>query len=94
MRTQEEAKNARVKKRFDDTLSQQTAVEVKSEISDDADLVRGLYQCVKYEAVLRAEMAAGGLRQNVRVCLPTPNHLSAELQRLQTVLGIEVIERP
>lgn len=79
---------------FFEHRGQRIAVEVKSEISDDADLVRGLYQCVKYEAVLRAEMAAEGLRQNVRVCLLTPRRLSAELQRLQTVLGTEVIERP
>ena len=33
----------------------QVAVEVKSEISDDADILRGIYQCVKYDAVLKAE---------------------------------------
>ena len=33
----------------------QIVVEVKSEISDDADILRGIYQCVKYDAVLKAE---------------------------------------
>lgn len=33
----------------------QIAVEVKSEISDDADILRGIYQCVKYDAVSKAE---------------------------------------
>lgn len=33
----------------------QVAVEVKSDISDDADILRGIYQCVKYDAVLKAE---------------------------------------
>ena len=31
------------------------AVEVKSEISNDADILRGIYQCVKYDAILKAE---------------------------------------
>lgn len=30
------------------------AVEVKSRISDDADIIRGIFQCVKYEAVIKA----------------------------------------
>lgn len=30
------------------------AVEVKSRISDDSDIIRGIFQCVKYEAVIKA----------------------------------------
>lgn len=73
---------------------QHIAVEVKSRISDDTDLVRGLYQCVKYEALLKAEMAADGLRQNVRTCLLTARPLPEPLKRLRTVLGVEVIVAP
>ena len=34
-----------------------TAVEVKSRISDEPDLLRGLFQCVKYQAVLEAMLS-------------------------------------
>lgn len=37
------------------------AVEVKSRRSGDADLVRGVYQCVKYRAVLRAQYEVDGI---------------------------------
>lgn len=35
--------------------NRRVCVEVKSRISDEADLIRGLFQCVKYKAVLRAQ---------------------------------------
>lgn len=44
-------------------------IEVKSHISDTADIARGLYQCVKYQAVLEARQAANGQPQNVRTIL-------------------------
>ena len=73
---------------------QRIAVEIKSHISDEADLTRGLFQCVKYEAVLKAEMAADGLLQNVRVCLVTGQELPDSLVPLKTILGIETISLP
>ena len=39
------------------TENQIWAIEVKSHISDDADILRGIYQCVKYKAILEAEKA-------------------------------------
>lgn len=38
------------------------AVEVKSSRSGEADLVRGVYQCVKYRAVLNAQYEVDGVR--------------------------------
>lgn len=50
----------------DDT---QIAVEVKSSISDNADILRGVYQCVKYEAILNAEQSVKGIHRQVKALL-------------------------
>lgn len=68
-------------------------IEVKSHISDSADIARGLYQCVKYQAVLEARQAANGQPQNVRTILVLGGKLPAELFPLKNVLGIEVFEK-
>ncbi|MCP5230848.1 MAG: hypothetical protein H6948_01925 [Zoogloeaceae bacterium] len=68
-------------------------IEVKSHISDASDIARGLYQCVKYQAVLEARQAANGEPQNVRTILALGGELPAELLSLKNVLGIEVIEK-
>lgn len=58
------------------------ALEVKSQDSNPADLARGIYQCVKYRAVLRAMADCG----NVRAVLVTegalPPSLVADAARL------------
>lgn len=46
----------------DDT---QIAVEVKSSISDNADILRGVYQCVKYDVILNAEQSVKGLHHQI-----------------------------
>ena len=53
------------------------AVEVKSCRSNDDDLRRGIYQCVKYRAVKEAEHAPN--KVNVRALLVAERELSAEL---------------
>ena len=65
------------------------AVEVKSQVSDDADLTRGIFQCVKYLAVLEAQLLSTGQAGNVRTVLVTTNELSAELCSLKNMLGVE-----
>jgi hypothetical protein len=67
------------------------AVEVKSGVSDDGDLVRGLFQCVKYQAVLEAFLLSTGRAPNVRTVLVTTRQLPDELLPLKNVLGIEVL---
>ena len=42
-------------------------VEVKSENSDDFDILRGLYQCVKYQTVMEAHLSVLDVEKNVRV---------------------------
>jgi hypothetical protein len=67
-------------------------VEAKSRISDTADIYRGLYQCVKYQAVAEAFQSEKGLQPSCRVVLVLENGFPDELIELKNLLGIEVIE--
>lgn len=66
-------------------------VEVKPSFSDEADITRGLYQCVKYRAVLEARQAVQGEQPKVRVILALAQALPTGLISLKNALGIEVI---
>lgn len=65
-------------------------VEVKSKISGDADLERGLYQCIKYNAVEEASERVGqsGRSRDVTVLLVVEKDLSTALKKLAR--GLEV----
>lgn len=67
------------------------AVEVKSEISNEADLERGIYQCVKYRALLRAELKVRNLIPNGKAVLITSKRFSPRLQQVADILGVPVI---
>lgn len=67
-------------------------VEVKSRISDEADLFRGIYQCVKYKAVTEAYQTQKGLPQSCRAVLVIEKSLSRKLFSLKNQLNVEVIE--
>lgn len=66
-------------------------VEVKSEISNDADLERGIYQCIKYQALLRAELKARGLIPNGKAVLVVAREMPAHLQEIADLLGVSVL---
>lgn len=66
-----------------------TAVEVKSRLSGVDDLARGLFQCVKYQAVLEAVRAAEGIRRSVRAVLVLESRLPSRLLGLRNRLGVE-----
>ena len=68
------------------------AVEVKSKISNESDISRGIFQCVKYKAVLEAMQAATGKPQNARAILVLGGTLPSNLLPIANVLGVEVIE--
>lgn len=68
------------------------AVEVKSHVSDPGDLARGIFQCVKYQAVLEAYLLATAQTGNVRTVLLTTQELSAELRSLKNMLGVEWLQ--
>ncbi|WP_422071166.1 hypothetical protein [Tranquillimonas rosea] len=61
-------------------------VEVKSHISNEADLERGLYQCIKYRAVVAAMDARKAAP--VRAILVTQNQLPGHLIDLAKLHGI------
>lgn len=68
------------------------AAEVKSSLSNSADVVRGLFQCVKYRAVMAAAQAAEGLARDARAVLVLEGKLGQELIPLRNILGVEVFE--
>lgn len=67
-------------------------VEVKSFISNSADIQRGLFQCVKYNALLEAEQIVNDQISNCRVVLAVENKLPKKLIGIKNQLGIEVYE--
>lgn len=58
------------------------AVEVKPSGSNDEDILRGIYQCVKYKAVMEAMRKAKSEKYNIKVILVTARSLSHLHQRL------------
>ncbi|MBY5665586.1 hypothetical protein [Rhizobium leguminosarum] len=60
--------------------------------SNDVDLTRGLFQCVKYRAVMKAERGVTGARHSIDVLLVIGRRLPAGLRALQNSLGVEVVE--
>jgi hypothetical protein len=77
-------------------LSQWIAVEVKSRISDNlvSDYERGLYQCVKYRALIEAMRKDSRYRvpDQITVILLIETSLPAEYRNLYRKLGVSVIE--
>ncbi|MCP1550220.1 MULTISPECIES: hypothetical protein [Methylorubrum] len=70
------------------------AAEVKTAQAPEADLVRGLFQCVKYRAILEAvERVSGGVR-DVRAVLVLEGQLPSRLIPLRNMLGVRVYETP
>lgn len=72
--------------------SSRVAVEVKSSVSPDDDILRGLYQCVKYKAVLDAENKTHGDFGSTRSLLVIEGTLSESNQQVKDSLGVTVIE--
>lgn len=72
------------------------AVEVKSHVSDlnATDYERGIYQAIKYEAVLRAQARVDCIEKppDVRVYLVLENQLPDEYRGIARGLGVQYIE--
>jgi hypothetical protein len=68
------------------------AAEVKSCVSDEADLVRGVFQCVKYQAVLDALLLSESKSVDARAILVLEEKLPESLHPLCNLLGIEVVD--
>jgi len=68
------------------------AVEVKSQISNDADITRGLFQCIKYQSVLDArEKMEYGIRE-IKTILVVGKKFPHSLTELRNRLGVKTIE--
>lgn len=65
------------------------AIEVKSRDSNCADLCRGIYQCIKYKAVLRAQE-----NRSIRSLLVTECKLTDDLRKLADRLGVRHLVVP
>lgn len=68
------------------------AIEVKSKISADDDILRGIYQCVKYKAILDAENKTHGEFGGTQSILVLEGVLSESNQQVKDSLGVAVIE--
>lgn len=68
------------------------AAEVKSAISGEADIARGLFQCVKYRAVMEAVLLSVARPQNARALLVLESSFPQSLISLRNILGVEVVE--
>ena len=70
---------------------------MKSAKSDKADYARGVFQCVKYEAVMEAELVSKASRKKdfeVKAILVVEGKLDPDLWSLANTLGVCVREVP
>lgn len=68
------------------------AVEVKSERSGNDDIERGLYQCIKYAEVLKAENKVGKRSKEIICVLVLADRLPIKLRKVRNILGLTVHE--
>jgi len=68
-------------------------VEVKSKISNDDDILRGIFQCVKYKHLIEAEQKLENKQPDSRVILALEGQLPEKLIAVKNILGIEVIDK-
>ena len=67
-------------------------VEVKSQLSPASDIIRGIFQCIKYRAVIEACQVSQELPKNARAVLVLESALLEELVPLKNILGVEVLD--
>lgn len=65
---------------------------VAAEVSAEGAIVRGLFQCVKYRAVMEAVLLSESRPQNARALLVLESKLPPSLISLRNMLGVEVVE--
>ena len=68
------------------------AVEVKPSISLDSDISRGIFQCVKYYAVMDALRIIECAEYNIKTLLITSRKLTARLEMLAGELDVDYID--
>lgn len=68
------------------------AIEVKSEISNDADIIRGVFQAVKYKAILEAQGKINGDTSDVKTMLVIGRELPESAAKMAKILDVTIIE--
>lgn len=68
-------------------------VEVKSEISSVEDIMRGLFQCVKYQALMEASLSVTDQTKNVMIILALGSVFPPELVPIKNILGVSVVDK-
>lgn len=67
-------------------------IEAKSVRSGYDDLERGIFQCVKYRAVMEAEISVQAAERKVKCILVSENSLPRDLIRASQKLAVEIME--
>lgn len=70
----------------------QIAVEIKSEISDEADILRGIFQCVKYKHILNAEQKIESLHNPYKSILVLGGEMPSEKTPIAIALRVKYYE--
>ena len=68
------------------------AIEIKAHTASDAEITRGMYQCIKYAAVLRAKQRASQTQGDAQAWLVLGRSLPKSLIPLRNTLGVHVID--
>jgi hypothetical protein len=75
-----------------ETLEDIISVEVKSIISDETDIIRGVFQCVKYKALLEAQNKVVAKTKPVTSILVIKSTLSDKVAKIAKALDVDVIQ--
>ena len=70
------------------------AVEVKASNASDSELVRGVFQCVKYREVLRATQLAEARFPNAQAVLVSTRKIDSTTAKLLKLLQVRFIQAP
>ena len=66
-------------------------IEIKGIKSSEADILRGIYQCLKYRTVIEARELIEGTRRHVEVVLIIAGELTPKLISIKNTLGVNVM---
>ena len=78
---------------FECSRNKHFAIEVKPSFSSDAEITRGIFQCVKYQAVMDAMRVVENKNYDNDVLLVTTRELSPANKQLAADLGVQYIDK-
>ena len=76
-----------------ETQKEKWGIEVKSHISTTEDIIRGMFQAIKYRSVMEAEESLEPNPKSIEVVLVIEGTLSPAMISLSNRLGVTVIDR-